>query len=146
MVGNHADQFSSPDNLEQRVCFICTKVSKSIKFEAFAGFAALDCRKLISDSSPNFIRIPSQSCEAVVSRSARISYYCHVLYAFMMEKGEAAVTLKMLSRCAQEENEPCLPPEISILQSSLVTLCDKGLVLFLDDEEDIARSWIVVKK
>ena len=146
VVGSHADQFFSPDDLDKRICFIHSKISKALTPEAFSGFVALDCRKLMSDSLASFIHMLSQSCKSVVSCTARISYYCHVLYAFMREKiGKVAVTLERLSRDAQEENEPCLPSEVNVLRSNLVTLCDKGLILFLDNE-DASSSWIVIDK
>ena len=53
--------------------------------------------------------------------------------------------MKELCAVLQNHNDPSLPSEKSVLLEFLSTLSDKGLILFLKNEDD-AQSWIVIDR
>ena len=74
-----------------------------------------------------------------------IRFYCHVLYAFLRTKLTVpALVLESLSMAILVENSPSLPPDMNVLVSFLETLSDKGMILFLKNEEQLESSWIIV--
>ena len=91
-----------------------------------------------------FIFTLSKSCKTVLDRANKISIYCHVQYSFLQLLQRVAINLEELFALLKEHNDPSLPSEMSVLLEFLTTLSDKGLILFLRNEED--QSWIVINK
>ena len=146
VVGSHADDKEAKngkvlvDHLD--LCYIL----KNIKQLEYKGFVAMDCRKQNAREFDQFITYLSESNQAVVDRSDSISFYCHVLYAFLTTKlKKVAVTLEDLSQMLQNENEPSLPSNESALLAFLDALSDKGLIMFIRSR-DSTSSWVIVDK
>ena len=55
-----------------------------------------------------------------------------------------AISLEELCALLRERNDPSLPSEMSVLLEFLTTLSDKGLILFLRNEN--GQSWIVINR
>ena len=55
-----------------------------------------------------------------------------------------AITLQQLCALHEEKNDPSLPSNESVLLEFLIILSDKGLILFLKNED--CESWIIIKK
>ena len=114
-----------------------------IKQIEYKGFVAMDCRKQNGTSFDLFITYLFDSTQTVVDRSDSISFYCHVLYAFLKTKLDlVAITLHNLIQRIQAENEPSLPSNESILLEFLTILSDKGFIR----SRDSTSSWVIVDK
>ena len=108
----------------------------------------LDCRLRSSNNLDSFVESLSHSCTSVRNKqSPAISLYCNFLYSILEAKvsEDSVCTLeKLMSLCdlSQQEGVP-LPDDIVPL---LKTLHSSGLIMYLENKEDPAKSWIVVRK
>ena len=75
-----------------------------------------------------------------------MSFYCHMLYAFLQTKLKttACQLAELPSAFAAEDS--ILPSKTSLLSELLISLSDKGVIIFLKNQHHPERSWIVVKK
>ena len=106
----------------------------------------MDCRNKDGVGFDKFISYLKESTRVIVDRSDGISFYCHVLYAFLKNKHvEVAMTLDNLSHVIQNENEPSLPSNESVLLELLTILSDKGLILFIRST-DSTSSCVIIDK
>ena len=108
----------------------------------------LDCRLHSSNNLDSFVESLSHSCISVRNKqSPAISLYCNFLYSILEAKvsEDNICTLgKLTSLCDQSRQEGVpLPDDIVPL---LKTLHSSGLVVYLENKEDPAKSWIVVRK
>ena len=144
VVGSHADKWRAMNgkDLVKRI-----DLQKIIAHQEYKGFLSLDCHNLNETNFSEFIRLLTESTTASVDRSDSISFYCHVLYAFLKTKlvGQVAMTLANLLQMIQDENEPSLPSNESVLLELLITLSDRGLILFIRSTETTS-SWVIVDK
>ena len=145
VLGSHAD-VKEAKNIKDLVEKLYLSISKMIKQIEYKGFVAMDCRKQNGTSFDQFITYLSDSTRTVVDRSDSISFYCHVLYAFLKTKLDlVAITLHNLIRRIQDENEPSLPSNESILHEFLTILSDKGLIMFIKNTYSTS-SWVIIDK
>ena len=106
----------------------------------------MDCRNKGVVGFDEFIRYLTESSKVTVDMCDSISFYCHVLYAFLKTKLVAvAITLEDLSQIIQNENELSLPSNESVLLELLTILSDKGLILFIRSTYSTS-SWVIVDK
>ena len=56
------------------------------------------------------------------------------------------MVLESLSVAVLAEKNSSLPPDMNVLVSFLTTLNDKGLILFLRNEQELENSWVIVDK
>ena len=108
----------------------------------------LDCRLRSSNNLDSFVESLSHSCTSVRNKqSPAISLYCNFLYSILEAKvsEDNVCTLeKLTSLCKQSRREGVpLPDDIVPL---LKTLHSSGLIVYLENKEDPAKSWIVVRK
>ena len=144
IVGSHADKRNAKNGKHFIETFDIQGILRQLEYK---GFVAMDCRDQNRTSFDQFITYLSESNQAVVNRSDSISFYCHVLYAFLNTKlvGQVAITLEDLLLKIQDENEPSLPSNESVLLEFLTILGDKGLILFIKST-DHTSSWVIVDK
>ena len=108
----------------------------------------LDCRLRSSNNLDSFVESLSHSCTSVRNKqSPAISLYCNFLYSILeakVSKDNVCTLEKLMSLCdlSRREGVP-LPDDIVPL---LKTLHSSGLVVYLENKEDPAKSWIVVRK
>ena len=143
VVGSHADKRRAMNgkDLVKKI-----DIEKIIGNQEYKGFVAVDCRNKDVVGFDEFIRCLTESSKVTVDRSDSISFYCHVLYAFLKTKLVAvAITLEDLSQIIQNENEPSLPSNESVLLELLTILSDKGLILFIRSTYSTS-SWAIVDK
>ena len=106
----------------------------------------MDCRRADTDGSRELVSILSNSHKAIAANQPSISYYCHVLYAFLRTKLRVVgCKLDDLVSAIASENNCSLPEDESILTELLTTLSDKGLILFMAVEYCSQIKWVVVK-
>ena len=145
VVGSHADKCSNEEILEKSDSikkFAQRRIKRHIKF---VGFIFMDCRKLSSGGMQDFIDQLHKSHQSIAARAPLISYYCHLLYAFLKSKLEKAFcTLHNLVSLISLEETWLIPSEKQFLLEILTTLNDKGMIVFLLNQNKIDASWIVV--
>ena len=143
VIGSHADLVQSPEEMEEKILCLKTVLSKKrVKNQVYDGCVTLDCRQA-DDTSQELLSILKTTHKAITANQPAINFYCHVLYAFLLTKiNEVGCTLQDLSSYIVSENNPSLPTDLSVLSELLMTLSDKGLILFLKNNQS---SWIVVK-
>ena len=143
VVGSHADKWRAMNgkDLVKRI-----DIQKIIENQEYKGFVAVDCHNIDGVGFDEFVRCLTESTTAAVNRSECISFYCHVLYAFLITQiDKEAISLENLTRRIRYENEPSLPSNESVLLEFLTILSDKGLILFIKNT-DSTNSWIVINK
>ena len=75
-----------------------------------------------------------------------MSFYCHLLYAYLQTKlKKPACQLVELASKIAAGGSP-LPSDTLHLSELLVSLSDKGVVIFLKNHQHVERSWVVVEK
>ena len=109
----------------------------------------MECHRPGGKGVKEFVAKLSYSCKAVLDRSDKISFYCHVQFSFLqlLRNKENIIAISLMELCdvLQKRDDPSLPSERSVLLEFLTTLNDKGLILFLKNEDD-AQSWIVIDR
>ena len=142
VVGSRLDELTtSVDAIQRLVDGVAEKVLRS---QEYRGFLPMECHRPGGKGVKEFICMLSESCEAVLNRSDKISFYCHVQYSFLQLRKEVAISLEKLCVLLKEHNDPSLPSEMSVLIEFLTTLSDKGLILFLRNKE--GQSWVVINR
>ena len=140
-VGSHVDLKDS--SVEFKV-ILDDIVREIVHRQKFSGFVAVDCHRPGGKGVKELVSLLAESCKAVLDRSDSISIYCHVLYAFLLTLDKIAISLQQLCALLEEKNDPSLPSNESALLEFLTILSDKGLILFLKNED--CESWIIIKK
>ena len=146
IIGSHSDLIeSASDKEKEKSSLIQAMAARRIKQQEFAGYLSMDCRQLgDTDASRGLVSMLTNSQSAINTSQPVISYYCHVLYAFLRTKLDVVgCSLQYLTSAITEENDSSLPNEQSVLAELLTTLSDKGFILFLNHSP--RSSWIVVK-
>ena len=142
VIGSRLDELTtSLDPISELVDEVVEKAAYS---QEFCGFIPMECHRPGGKGVKEFIVTLSKSCKAVLDRSDKISFYCHVQFSFLQFLQRVAISLEELCTLLRERNDPSLPSEISVLLDFLTTLSDKGLILFLRNEK--RQSWIVINR
>ena len=143
VVGSHADLLSKEEF--RSTSTVITNVLKSRGTQQdFMGIVSMDCRRLDSKGTRKFISLLSQCQQTLSTRAPSLSYYCHLLYAFLKSKPEIPYfTLEMLVFLITRENCP-IPAQSIFLTRLLTALNDKGMVIFIKNEQKTNESWIIV--
>ena len=143
IVGSHADLLTK-EQLQSNLALISSIVLESMKRQEFIGIVSLDCRKLDSAGTREFISLLLKSHQVITSRAPSMSFYCHLLYAFLQSKpGISFCTFYELVSSLECEDSP-IPTQVPILTELLVALNDKGLIIFIQNQKQLEKSWIVI--
>ena len=117
----------------------------------YGGFVSMDCRESKTKEARYFRSLLSISAlsfqrqQAILSSQPSMSLYCHVLYAFLRTKlGKTGCTLQELTSALASEKDFSF--DSTVLTESLTSLSDKGLILFMQNQEHSQSSWVVVEK
>ena len=142
VIGSRLDELTtSLDPISELVHDVAKKATYS---QEFRGFIPMECHRPGGKGVKEFIVTLSNSCRAVLDRSDKISFYCHVQYSFLQLLQRVAISLEELCALLKKHNDPSLPSKMSVLLEFLTTLSDKGLILFL--RNNVGQSWIVINK
>ena len=143
IVGSHADQVKSSKEMKEKTSLLQEIATSRVKHQEYAGYVTMDCRYANTAASRQLLSILTNSKEAITASQPAISYYCHVLYAFLRNKLKViGCTLQDLISVINEENDPFLSDDSSVLTELLTILSDKGLILFIQHPQS---SWVFVK-
>ena len=142
IVGSHADQVTLEETKIKSLLLQEISVRR-IKHQEYAGYVSMDCRYTDTDGSFHLSSILTNGQKSIAASQPVISYYCHVLYAFLQTKlSVAGCTLDTLIAAVAKENDPSLPNDPTVLTELLTTLNDKGLILFV---QHLQFNWVIVK-
>ena len=144
IVGSHADLITSSQELKKSL--LVEGIAKSrVKQLTYGGFLSMDCRLSKTKQARHFRSLLSTSQQAILSSQPSMSLYCHVLYAFLRTKlKKKGCTLQELISAIAVEKDFIF--DSTILTESLTSLSDKGLILFVQNQEHPQSSWVVVEK
>ena len=147
VIGSRLDEIT--DGYEKISKVVAEVAKKADHSQEYVGFLPMECHLPGGKGVKEFVAKLSYSCKAVLDRSDKISFYCHVQFSFLQllrnEENIIAISVMELCSVLQKRDDPSLPSEKSVLLKFLATLSDKGLILFLKNEDD-AQSWIVIDR
>ena len=147
VIGSRLDEMTGGyEEISKVVAEVAEKADHS---QEYCGFLPMECHRPGGKGVKEFVGMLSYSCKAVLDRSDKISFYCHVQFSHLQylrsKENIVAISLKKLCIVLRERDDPSLPSERAVLLQFLITLSDKGLILFLKNEDD-AQSWIVIDR
>ena len=150
VVGSWKDKAKkSGENIEQKCSNIKKACISSTSSLHFAGFTALDCRKLASDGLDKICGMIGSSCAALRETAAQKEIiYPHLLHAFIRTNlsSEVACSVRELCTHITAEDDAFLPTEPNLLAPLLNSLSDGGHLLYLHNKEDFEAGWLVINK
>ena len=141
VVGSHADLLSK-EQLQGKLTLVSSLVQRRVKRQEFIGFATVDCRKIDTAGTREFISLLYKSQQAIAARAPSMSYYCHLLYAFLQSDPEMSVCT--LQELVFELSRKDSPVPSQLVNELLTALNDKGIIIFLKNQHQLEKSWIVV--
>ena len=145
IVGSHADLAKSSQELKEKSSLVESIAERRTKQLNYGGFVSMDCRESKSKEARHFRSLLSTSQQAILSSQPSMSLYCHVLYAFLRTKlGKTSCTLQELTTALVSEKD--FSPDSTVLTELLTSISDKGLILFVQNQEHPQSSWVVVEK
>ena len=147
VIGSRLDEMT--DGYEKISKIVAEVAEKANHSQEYVGFLPMECHCPGGRGVKEFVAKLSYSCKAVLDRSDKISFYCHVQFSFLQllrnKENIIAIRLEKLCLVLKKRDDPSLPTERSVLLEFLFTLNDKGLILFLKNEDD-AESWVVIDR
>ena len=141
MVGSHADLLSR-EQLEIKTNLVKDLMDRRIKKLKFNCFMKMDCRKC---NNYNFFPILSQCQLTISANSQPVSIYCHMLYSFLQTKIDRTAC-QFYELVSYVSNESIIPSDSLSLNDFLEYLGDKGLIIYLKNNQCQDKSWIVIKR
>ena len=145
IVGSHADRVRSLRELREKSSLVESIAESRVKQLTYGGFVSMDCRLSKHRKARRFRFLLSLSQQAILSSQPSMSLYCHVLYAFLRTTlRKIGCTLQQLTSSLASEKD--FSPDSTVLTELLISLSDKGLILFLQNQEHPQSSWVVVEK
>ena len=147
VIGSRLDEMT--DGCEKISKVVAEVAKKADHSQEYCGFLPMECHRPGGKGVREFVSMLSYSCTAVLDRSDKISFYCHVQFSFLQllrsKENIIAISLKKLCIILRERDDPSLPSESLVLLQFLTTLSDKGLILFIKNDDD-AQSWVVIDR
>ena len=142
MVGSHADILSDK-KLETKTNLVKDLMDRRIKKLNFDFFMSMDCRRGNDD---NFLPILAQCHHTISANSQPVSIYCHMVYSFLQTKIDktACQFYELISYVSKEESLVTL--DHSLLSEFLEYLSNKGLIIYIKNNQCLKNSWIVIKR
>ena len=145
IVGSHADLVKSSRELKKKSVLVESIAESRVKQLTYGGFVSMDCRLSKTKEARNFCSLLSTSQQTILSSQPSMNWYCHVLYAFLRTKlKKTGCTLQELTSALASEED--FSPDSFIIAKSLTSLSDKGLILFVQNQEHPQSSWVMVEK
>ena len=151
VVGSRKDVLSSePQLLASKCKFVEDTAKDALEKQSFGGFVVLDSRQLSSENVKPFLTILTQSINKLVTCNPeleKMSFSCHLLLAFLKQVVKAkAISFGSLQELISRHDTLSPFSESAMLTSSLRTLADKRLILFLRNKDNLSSSCIIINK
>ena len=146
IVGSHADLVKSSRELKEKRSLVESIADSRVKQLTYGGLVSMDCRLSKTKKARHFRSLLNTCQQAIVASQPSMTLYCHVLYAFLRTKlKKTGCTLQELTS-ALLSSEESFSPDSTVLKELLTSLSDKGLILFVQNQEHPQSSWAVVDK
>ena len=146
MVGSHIDLLSE-DELLTKTTLVEDLIDRRVKKLKYEGFVGMDCRGPNDNSIERFFSLLSHCQSTISTYSPPVSLYCHMLYSFLQTKlDKIACQFRDLISHFSTEEESLIPPNKSLIDDLLEYLSDKGLIIYLKNNQCLEKSWVVVKR
>ena len=130
IVGSHADLIKSSQELKEKSSLVESIAESRANQLTYGGFVGMDCRLSKTKEARYFRSLLSTSQQAILSSQPSMSLYCHMLYAFLRTKlRKTGCTLQELTSALTSEED--FSPDSTVLTKLLISLSDKGLILFV---------------
>ena len=145
VIGSHADLLSNERVMKLVLVANILNDPKRKTSERYIHVTvlALDCRKINTSGTRKFVQLLCKTHGTLLNRAPKMSYYCHLLYAFLQYEQIVVCTLEELAKLLAEDEDCPIPIEFSFLTELLVTLSSKGIVVFLKNMHIVEKSWVV---
>ena len=139
VVGSHADLFSKEEiQVKSTLVKECLQQGQ-VQRQQFIDIVTIDCRNIVAIDQ--FIKILNNCQQIIADRTPSISYYCHLLYAFLKNKKWTVCSFNDIFSIFSKEDLSITPDQLT---EHLDTLSDRGMIIFLKNQHYLDRSWIVV--
>ena len=146
MVGSHTDLLSK-QQLETKTTLVNDLVERRVKKQKYEGYVGMDCRKVNAEMTKKFFPHLLNCHSTVSAYSQPVSLYCHMLYAFLQTVlDKTACQLQELVSSLAAEDGSIIPSNVPFLCELLEDLSDKGVIIYLKNEQFLEESWVVVKR
>ena len=147
VVGTHADLLTS-EQLTKKWNHLGLIARKVISHQKLVDVIAVDLTKIYSGGMDQFKDLLYRTIKEVLSKSPPISLMCHMMLAFLKEKLSSdmhAILLSDLLAHLEADQDKAVNPDVTAVVPLLKTLSEKGLIVFIPNE-DPHSSWIVLQK
>ena len=146
MVGSHTDLLSK-QQLITNATLVKDLVDRRVKKQRYEGFVGIDCRKVNAEMTEKFFPHILNCHSTISAYSQPVSVYCHMLYAFLQtELDKTACQLQELVFSLAAEDDSIISSNVPFLNELLEDLSDKGVIIYLKNEQCLEKSWVVVKR
>ena len=139
VVGSHADHCNKEEIQEKSTLVKECIQQRQVQRQQFMDIVTIDCRKIVAIDQ--FIKLLNNCRQIIADRTPSMSYYCHLLYAFLKNKKWTVCSFHDIFSIFSKE-------DLSITQDQLTehldTLSDRGMIIFLENQQYLDKSWIVV--
>ena len=147
VVGTHADLLT-PEQLKENMSHLGLIARKVINYQKLIDIIAVNLTKIYSGGMDQLKDLLYGTNKDVLSMSPPISMMCHLLLAFLKEKlppDMHAISLSDLLIHLEADQDKAINPDNTIVVPLLKTLSEKGLIVFIPNE-DPHSSWVVLQK
>ena len=141
IVGSY-DHELSHEQIQSKSTLIRNKMQKRSDHQDYMGYVTIDYQDIESEANQEFVSLLYKSNQSIVARLPPVSCYCHLLYAFLM-KWKLHMSICVLGDLMGSIPE-IFPKETAFIAELLTTLSERGLILFLKNQPQLEKSWIVV--
>ena len=141
IVGSY-DHELSHYQVRSRSTLIRNEMQKRSDHQDYMGYVTVDYQDIESEANQEFVSLLYKSNQCIVARLPPVSCYCHLLYAFLM-KWKLHVRSCVLEDLLGSIPEN-IPKETAFIAELLTTLSERGLIVFLKNQQQLEKSWIVV--
>ena len=91
VIGSRLDELT---NGYEKISKLVAEVAKKADhFQEYGGFLPMECHRPRGINVNKFVAMLSHSCKAVLDRSDKISFYCHVQFSFLQWDGASGVLI-----------------------------------------------------
>ena len=147
VVGTHVDLLTS-EQLKKNMSHLGSIARKAISHQTLVDIIAVNLTKIYSGGMNLFGDLLYRTNKDVLSMSPPISMVCHLMLAFLKEKlppDMHAISLYDLLLRLEADQDRAINPDITAVVPLLKTLSEKGLIVFIPNE-DPHCSWVVLRK
>ena len=141
IVGSY-DHELSHEQVQSKSTLIRNEMQKRSYHQDYMGYVTIDYQDIESEANQEFVSLLYKSNQSIVARLPPVSCYCHLLYAFLM-KWKLHLRICVLEDLMGSMPE-IIPKETAFIAELLTTLSERGLILFLKNQPQLEKSWIVL--